>query len=121
MTKPNRKTAHEQALELIRTGVETLFRCSNEPRLVAVAVAWRGHPHDQPAGLVMGPDGEPVGALEMTRLLEQMARLTGFVVQQIDQVAQQAQKGFADESTATEGQRRPEGPAQRGPEEAPPG
>lgn len=118
MDHPKRKTAREQAFELIRNGMDTLFRCSDEPRAVAIAVVWRNHDPGSPAGTLMGPDGEPLGARELTQLLEQLARMSGFVAEQIRQLATNELKRRDHESPATGGGCQPEASPERGPEAA---
>jgi hypothetical protein len=51
-------TSHEQALNLLRPGVDTAFRCLGDLEAVAVVVAWRGGLGEQAGGPSSTKEGQ---------------------------------------------------------------
>ena len=91
-----RLTSQEQALDLLRPGADTAFRCPGDREAVAVVVAWRGGLRQPPAGLLTPTQREPMTARTMPRLAEQLVRRAGYAAGQLQRLARGAQQLVAD-------------------------
>jgi hypothetical protein len=88
-TEARPKQAHEQVLTMLKSSSDNVFNCFGEPEAIAVVVAWRGGLRELPAGLISGPQGEPMTPDKLLRLIEQLARMTGYAVSEFNKMVQQ--------------------------------
>jgi hypothetical protein len=86
-------TGNEKVLEILRSAAEAAVLCFPEAEGVAVVVSWKGQLRELPVGLVRFHPEVPLTAARLSRLSEQLTRMNGVVLGQLEQLLGRSNAG----------------------------